>query len=76
LRQHRHTLTTNHCVRFPFLLGRAFIEATESSAPLLRVRRKFPFLFGRTFIEALSLSAPLKGSFYFPSYVEGLSWRQ
>ena len=27
LRQQRHTLATNHCVRFPFLMGRAFIAA-------------------------------------------------
>ena len=45
-------------------------------AILQRFLIRFPFLFGGTFIEALSLSAPLKGSFYFPSYVEGLSIRQ
>ena len=45
-------------------------------AILQRFLIRFPFLFGGTFIEALSLSAPLKGSFFFPSYVEGLSIRQ
>ena len=45
-------------------------------AILQRFLIRFPFLFGGTFIEALSLSAPLKGSFYFPSYVEGLSLRR
>ena len=37
--------------RFPFLFGRAFIEAREHLRHD-RVPLRFPFLFGRAFIEA------------------------
>ena len=36
---------------FPFLFGRAFIEATRTRRRYAR-HSEFPFLFGRAFIEA------------------------
>ena len=43
------TLATHQL--FPFLLGRAFIEANGAKAGPLSIRPGFPFLFGRAFIE-------------------------
>ena len=38
--------------KFPFLLGRAFIEAQVNEAPEAYMST-FPFLLGRAFIEAV-----------------------
>ena len=59
---------------FPFLFGRAFIEARKPAGSQLS--GQFPFLFGRAFIEArrsaiISLSATAN----FPFFLEGLSLR-
>ena len=43
--------------RFPFLFGRAFIEAEEAYR-VIDARLAFPFLFGRAFIEAYDKSSP------------------
>ena len=60
--------------RFPFLFGRAFIEARR-----VRGRRtqkiKFPFLFGRAFIEATYFDMLREKVSDFPSFSEGLSLR-
>ena len=40
--------------KFPFLFGRAFIEAAINTA-FPAVKLLFPFLFGRAFIEAESI---------------------
>ena len=37
---------------FPFLFGRAFIEACDPAVPRWGYYIRFPFLFGRAFIEA------------------------
>ena len=60
---------------FPFLLGRAFIEAARWD-PFRRVEPVFPFLFGRAFIEVSPGSVtgpPIWRNF--PSFWEGLSLR-
>ena len=59
---------------FPFLFGRAFIEARKPAGSQLS--GQFPFLLGRAFIEArrsaiISLSATAN----FPFFLEGLSLR-
>ena len=60
---------------FPFLFGRAFIEAY--GVPVVwAAKRAFPFLFGRAFIEAADTCPIWSISYYFPSFSEGLSLRQ
>ena len=44
--------------KFPFLLGRAFIEAETQQATPSEGRNAFPFLLGRAFIEAQVNEAP------------------
>ena len=62
--------------RFPFLFGRAFIEAREHLRHD-RVPLRFPFLFGRAFIEAPSQEARYDSpQVHFPSFLEGLSLRR
>ena len=61
------------CV-FPFLFGRAFIEATEFWEGMLKATA-FPFLFGRAFIEARNRHAGHNDYGDFPSFSEGLSLR-
>ena len=74
LRQSRRGLQTHPPAGFPFLFGRAFIEAGR----LVFAKRKdglFPFLFGRAFIEAGELAGWIGGRQDFPSFLEGLSLR-
>ena len=59
---------------FPFLLGRAFIEAI-SKFPGGAYEAEFPFLLGRAFIEAAHLRRPAHRALHFPSFWEGLSLR-
>ena len=59
---------------FPFLFGRAFIEA-ESPALVTKVTPSFPFLFGRAFIEAIRDVKAHPDKYDFPSFSEGLSLR-
>ena len=62
-------------LRFPFLLGRAFIEAKAGGWGAIG-SVLFPFLLGRAFIEA---SNPRNGERFdsnFPSFWEGLSLRR
>mgnify|MGYP001745948280 CR=1 FL=1 len=61
-------------IRFPFLFGRAFIEAKKTNSRK-RDRQTFPFLFGRAFIEALAPVMPGGIARDFPSFSEGLSLR-
>ena len=61
---------------FPFLFGRAFIEARSPPVPTLASRRRFPFLFGRAFIEAVRRKGFDPVETDFPSFSEGLSLRQ
>ena len=60
---------------FPFLLGRAFIEAPPAFTCTSR-SCSFPFLLGRAFIEAQSPNRDALGALDFPSFWEGLSLRQ
>ena len=61
---------------FPFLFGRAFIEATVG-IPNPPGAEQFPFLFGRAFIEATPWCiGEFGGDMGFPSFSEGLSLRQ
>lgn len=59
---------------FPFLFGRAFIEASIASNLVLDAP-DFPTFVG-TFIEAVYRTATVPMVTYFPSYLEGLSLRQ
>ena len=59
---------------FPFLFGRAFIEAIGTRARL-HFSTEFPFLFGRAFIEAEGCPGAGHELGYFPSFSEGLSLR-
>ena len=60
---------------FPFLFGRAFIEAPAETSHH-QSRGPFPFLFGRAFIEALAgVGGSLCVFLHFPSFSEGLSLR-
>ena len=59
---------------FPFLFGRAFIEATTDTTHTMR-DEGFPFLFGRAFIEALRVFVDGVERPHFPSFLEGLSLR-
>ena len=59
---------------FPFLLGRAFIEAGNQQSPPCPTS-KFPFLLGRAFIEAPVPFMLYRISQNFPSFWEGLSLR-
>ena len=60
---------------FPFLLGRAFIEA-PTPPPTAQPPPKFPFLAGRAFIEAGPLRRkPGSGCGDLLSFSEGLSLR-
>ena len=60
---------------FPFLFGRAFIEAQLAGATKAEAQ-KFPFLFGRAFIEAGQWDTTRSKNSNFPSFLEGLSLRQ
>ena len=59
---------------FPFLFGRAFIEALFRLGTG-RHTIKFPFLVGRAFIEARLLLIWRSIIAHFPSFLEGLSLR-
>ena len=61
--------------KFPFLFGRAFIEASSHTLAPDRNSPTFPFLFGRAFIEALICRRGLDTRENFPSFSEGLSLR-
>ena len=62
-------------ILFPFLFGRAFIEACTRRGIPVRVLT-FPFLFGRAFIEAVSGNTKAEErDGHFPSFSEGLSLR-
>ena len=61
---------------FPFLFGRAFIEATRSWRSTWSLSWGFPFLFGRAFIEARNLVRVVAEAVNFPSFLEGLSLRR
>ena len=60
--------------RFPFLFGRAFIEAREHLRHD-RVPLRFPFLFGRAFIEAHQTHWVQEVWQIFPFLLEGVSLR-
>ena len=62
-------------ILFPFLFGRAFIEACTRRGIPVRVLT-FPFLFGRAFIEALIMGPSRRRGPHFPSFSEGLSLRR
>lgn len=63
-------------MEFPFLLGRAFIEAFGSDE-VEAAEMVFPFLLGRAFIEASILQTAMQFRLpHFPSYLEGLSLRR
>ena len=47
------------CLGFPFLFGRAFIEAISQATGGKKLAR-FPFLFGRAFIEALIIRCVMR----------------
>ena len=59
---------------FPFLFGRAFIEAAAARSPARTITPDFP-----SFSEGLSLRRPLPrvhdSRWHFPSFLEGLSLR-
>ena len=75
LRQNLRGLLGHYRVPFPFLLGRAFIEAYTMSQERI-TPTEFPFLLGRAFIEAMRPSSEsMRKCFYFPSFWEGLSLR-
>ena len=57
LRHLLHPVSLMHILRFPFLSGRAFIEAAAISRADL-MNDLFPFLLGRAFIEAGRNPAP------------------
>ena len=60
---------------FPFLFGRAFIEAIQSAMPRPWASA-FPFLFGGAFIEAWLINPGIEvPAADFPSFMEGLSLR-
>ena len=62
---------------FPFLFGRAFIEAELTHIESIAEWATFPFLFGRAFIEAIDdVKAHPDKYADFPSFLEGLSLRQ
>ena len=63
-------------IKFPFLFGRAFIEAIKPVASRAPRGSEFPFLFGRAFIEALGSSFSSADAPHFPSFSEGLSLRR
>ena len=52
-------------MKFPFLFGRAFIEAPNTAVTAGRSTR-FPFLFGRAFIEANETQRKAIYAFVFP----------
>ena len=60
--------------KFPFLFGRAFIEARIFRSPPT-IEAGFPFLFGGAFIEAGFLAYTGRGGEYFTSFPERLSLR-
>ena len=60
--------------QFPFLFGRAFIEAAHGGDQQQH-HEGFPFLFGRAFIEAFIYLDEIAGGHDFPSFLEGLSLR-
>ena len=75
LRPQTHRRTPPRRRKFPFLLGRAFIEAPWRVC--LRVSGSaFPFLLGRAFIEAIWSCRTSVRMAVFPSSWEGLSLRQ
>ena len=53
--------------KFPFLLGRAFIEAQVNEAPEAYMST-FPFLLGRAFIEAAHPKTAPTAARNFPSF--------
>ena len=62
---------------FPFLLGRAFIEAVHTYSGAAVRAAGFPFLLGRAFIEAGNNWGYLEPEVrHFPSFWEGLSLRR
>ena len=61
--------------QFPFLFGRAFIEAALEGLDGFGIP-EFPFLFGRAFIEATLFGGLRQGRQHFPSFLEGLSLRR
>ena len=65
LRHLLHPVSLMHILRFPFLSGRAFIEAAAISQADL-MNDLFPILFGRAFIEALATSRTLQRMRSFP----------
>ena len=65
----------SNAVKFPFLFGGTFIEATRERACNVH-RGQFPFLFGGTFIEASYVAWKLNEQADFPSFSEGLSLRR
>ena len=75
LRHLLHPVSLMHILRFPFLSGRAFIEAAAISQADL-MNDVFPFLFGRAFIEAPNSEFNDGEDLYFPSFLGGLSLRQ
>ena len=61
--------------KFPFLFGRAFIEADVDKNVVKPYMLPFPFLFGRAFIEASRNVHRQIHRRNFPSFSEGLSLR-